>query len=108
MLNLIAANQRPLEVSKVSGIPIGWNRSVYNQREIARRAMFNLLESVRARYLLISYNSEGFITHEQFKEDLERLGKYESLETKYNTFRGSRNLRERSRHVTEYLYLVER
>jgi adenine-specific DNA-methyltransferase len=39
---------------------------------------------------------------------LTKLGKTEILETKYNAFRGSRNLQSREIHVTEYLYLLEK
>jgi len=39
---------------------------------------------------------------------LERVGRVQVLETKYNTFRGSRNLKARDIHVKEYLYLVEK
>ena len=39
---------------------------------------------------------------------LSAVGRVEVIESVYNTFRGSRNLRNRPLHVTEYLYLVER
>ena len=39
---------------------------------------------------------------------LKRLGSVQVLEMQYNTFRGSRNLRDRDIHVTEHLFLVER
>jgi len=32
----------------------------------------------------------------------------EVLATKYNTFRGSRNLHRRNRHLSEYLFVVEK
>ena len=57
---------------------------------------------------MISYNSEGFIKQESFMHHLGQLGKVTKLETEYNTFRGSRNLRARSLTVTEYLFLVEK
>jgi adenine-specific DNA-methyltransferase len=40
---------------------------------------------------------------------LRRLGTVKILKTRYNAFRGSRNLRARNNiHTTEYLYLVEK
>lgn len=39
---------------------------------------------------------------------LAEIGSVELIETRYNTFRGSRNLRNRNIHVTEQLFLVER
>ena len=39
---------------------------------------------------------------------LNHAGRTSLLQTRYNTFRGSRNLSKRSIHVKEYLYLVEK
>jgi adenine-specific DNA-methyltransferase len=39
---------------------------------------------------------------------LNKIGRLEVLETKYNVFRGSRNLNNREIHVKEYLYLLEK
>jgi adenine-specific DNA-methyltransferase len=42
------------------------------------------------------------------KDMLNQFGRLEVLETRYNTFRGSRNLSGREIHVKEYLYLLEK
>ena len=108
MLNILAENKAPAEISKVSGIPTDWNHSRYNKKKEAAPAFFALLQDTPAKFLMISYNSEGFITKECFIRFLESLGKVTQLEVEYNTFRGSRNLRSRSLKVKEYLFLVER
>jgi adenine-specific DNA-methyltransferase len=108
MLNLLVDYRPPTETSRVSGIPVGWNRSKYNQRAEAANALFEAVASCPARFILISYNSEGFIPHEQFTACLGALGHLDVCETPYNTFRGSRNLSGRSIHVTEFLYLLQK
>jgi adenine-specific DNA-methyltransferase len=108
MLNLILDYRRPERISRISGIPEDWNRSDYNREKSALRALEELTAAVRAKFLLISFNSEGFITLAEMKKMLRKNGKVEVLETRYHTFRGGRNLRNREKHVTEYLYLVER
>lgn len=108
MLNLIVSNQEPLEVSRVSGIAQGWQRSNYNIRTEAINALADLVEHTPASHLLISYNSEGYISREEFDLMLRKHGRVEVFETVYNTFRGSRNLRGRSIHVKEHLFLLER
>ena len=108
MLNLLVENRAPESISKVSGIPRGWNRSRYNQRREAESAFFELLASTPARFLMISYNSEGFIKRESFMHFLATLGEVTPFETEYNAFRGSRNLRQRPLKVTECLFLVKR
>ncbi len=108
MLNLLVNYQRPTEVSKVSGIPTGWRRSGYNVRSQSLRLFQELLQNLDAKYLLISFNNEGFISPQEMKTMLNRLGSVELLETKYNAFRGSRNFDHRAIHVMEQLFLVER
>lgn len=108
MLNLILENKRPESYSKVSGIPDTWNRSAYNKSKLAREKLFSVISACPAKFILISYNSEGFIKYEEFIEFLNSLGKVQPLETDYNTFRGSRNLRDRAIKVKEFLFLLER
>jgi adenine-specific DNA-methyltransferase len=108
MLNLIAEYRRPENISAVSGIPAGWNRSDYNRRPAALNVFTALAGEIKAKYLLISFNSEGFITLPQMLGLLEKIGRVEVLETSYHTFRGSRNLAGRPLRVKEYLYLVEK
>ena len=110
MLNLIADYKSPDEekISRVSGIPRDWNRSAYNKKRQVSDAFFNLVKNVRARYVLVSFNSEGFIPKEDMIELLSQTGSVRVLESKYNTFRGSRNLSAREIHVKEYLFLVKK
>ncbi|MDR1899401.1 MAG: DNA adenine methylase [Treponema sp.] len=108
MLNLILDYRPPQNPSRVSGIPDNWNRSEYNREKNALGALRDLVERIRAKYLLISFNSEGFIGLDEMRAMLEKQGRVEVLETRYNCFRGSRNLRNRNIHVREYLYLLEK
>ena len=108
MLNVLAENKEPENISDVSGIPEGWNHSKYNKKKEAEQTFFDLLKSTSAKYLMISYNSEGFIKYDSFMSYLKTLGEVSPVEIEYNTFRGSRNLRQRPIKVTEYLFLVKR
>jgi adenine-specific DNA-methyltransferase len=108
MLNVILDYQRPENTSKVSGIPRNWNRSNYNKENYALESLTELVENIKAKYVVISCNSEGFIGIEQMKNMLGSLGRVQVLETKYNTFRGGRNLKTREKHVKEYLYVLEK
>ncbi|MDR2965293.1 MAG: DNA adenine methylase [Treponema sp.] len=114
MLNLILENKYPENISNVSGIPGNWNRSLYNKKQYAYSALSELVEKIKAKYVLISFNSEGFISLDKMKSMLEKIGKVQVLETSYNTFRGCRNFANlaekgnRDIHVTEYLYLLEK
>jgi adenine-specific DNA-methyltransferase len=70
MLNLLCDYQPPVDISTVSGIPADWNRSRYNQRAQAETALMHVVDHCNADFLLISYNSEGFIAHDRFLAQL--------------------------------------
>ncbi len=108
MLNLLVHYRRPEKISRVSGIPCDWRRSGYNVRAKALPLLRQLLETLDATFLLISYNNEGFITPQQMRSLLKEIGQVEEFHIPYNAFRGSRNFKNRSIHVTEQLFLVER
>lgn len=108
MLNLLVDYEEPKEISKISGIPVDWNRSPYNQKKRAFYHLSNLIHRIDARYVLLSFNDEGFVRPDQIRDLLGELGPVEEMQLKYNTFRGCRNLRSRRSHVTEHLYLLEK
>ena len=108
MLNLINNYQEPKEISKVSGIPVRWNKSLYNKKTKAFDSMSSLCQNLNSTYILISYNSEGFISYNEMVSLLENLGDVRVFDKKYNVFRGCRNLKERDFYVKEYLFLLKK
>ena len=108
MLNLLVHYKRPDKVSRVSGIPSDWKRSGYNVRTKSLPLLEELLHNINARFLLISFNNEGFISPDEMRAMLQKIGTVDEFSVRYNTFRGSRNLRNRTIHVTEQMFLVER
>jgi adenine-specific DNA-methyltransferase len=108
MLNLICSYRQPEKISPVSGIPPDWNRSDYNKPGRALAALAELAEALPAKFLIISFNSEGFIGRPEMEQILKKIGRVEIPETSYNAFRGSRNLKNRGIHVKEYLFIVEK
>jgi adenine-specific DNA-methyltransferase len=96
------------DLSPISGIPKNWNRSHYNKARYIKQALEKLITTIPASFLLISFNSEGFINPDEMENLLTAQGKIQKLECNYNTFRGSRNLHNRNIHVTEYLYVVDK
>lgn len=108
MLNLLVEYQRPKEVSRVSGIPTDWRRSGYNMRAKSLPLLRDLLCTIDAPFLLVSFNNEGFVAPDAMRTMLSHIGTVETFEIRYNAFRGSRNFNNRPLHVTEQLFLVER
>jgi adenine-specific DNA-methyltransferase len=109
MLNIIAKNEEPDKISNVSGIPINWNKSNYNKHKPAVESMKTLMATglSKSKYLLISYNNEGIITSDDWKTLFEPYN-VKKYEIKYDTYKGSRNLKQRSNKVIEIMYLVSK
>lgn len=108
MLNLINNYVEPENMSKVSGIPVGWNQSDYNKKATALNSLTDICTNINATYILVSYNSEGFVSYDEMVNMLESLGDVKVFDKNYNVFRACRNLKDRDIHVTEYLFLLKK
>jgi adenine-specific DNA-methyltransferase len=108
MLNLIYKNQRPSDFSKISGIPTDWKKSPYYKKKEVSEAFENLIDKTPSKYILISYNDEGLLTSEELMTILNKYGQVTLKTKKYNTFRGSKNLKERDIHIQELLYILKK
>lgn len=108
MLNLINEYKKPKEISKISGIPKEWNKSSFNKKTTAKTMMEEICKNIKSKYILISFNSEGFITFEQMVKMLSKYGSVRVFDKKYNTFRACRNLKNRELYVNEYLFLLKK
>ena len=109
MLNIIAKNEEPIEISNISGIPTNWNKSNYNKHLPAVESMKKLMADglSKSTYLLISYNNEGIITDADWTILFEPYN-VKKYEIKYDTYKGSRNLKDRSNKVIEIMYLISK
>lgn len=87
MLNLINDYIRPTEISKISGIPSDFNRSIFNSKSKAESELVDLISKIKSKYIIMSYNNEGFINYDTFTKSLTKIGKLDVLEQDYNTYR---------------------
>ncbi len=108
MLNLILENKINGELSSVVGIPSTWNRSNYNYMKTAYKSLYDLIKKLKARYILLSYNDEGFISFQEIKDMLSSFGEVEIKQIPYITFKGCRNLLNRNIHTHEYLFILKK
>lgn len=108
MLNLIVKNKIDAELSPVSGIVQNWNHSQFNKAKLALASLERIVAALDAKFVIVSYNSEGFIGLEEMQKMLGRYGKLSTTAIPYNVFRGSRNLSGRDIHVREYLFTLRK
>lgn len=80
----------------------------FNKKKTALRGLKEIIQRLDAKYILVSYNNEGLIGYNEIKNMLSLFGKLEEKIIKYNTFKGSRNLKNRDTHTKEYLFLLQK
>ena len=109
MLNLIIKNKDPDKISKVSGIPNDWARSNYNYKDKAINSMKELIQETmkKSKYILLSYNNEGIIPINDWNNIFKDY-KVKPYKIPYGTYKGSRNLKDRSDKVVEIMYLLSK
>ena len=71
MLNVIMNNKIPEKISKVSGIVSDWNRSAYNRKAAIYDSLNEVVKKLDVKYVLLSYNSEGFLSYDEIIKMLE-------------------------------------
>ena len=108
MLNTIIENKIGHNLSTVAGIPDDWNKSAYNKKNEALTTFEELISNIDSKYLIISYNNEGFITFDEMQTMLSKYGELKVKEIDYIAFRGSRNLKNRNKHTTEYIFVLKK
>ena len=109
MLNAIAKNECPKDMSKVSGIPKEWNRSIYNIKEDGVKTLLKNIENLKSKYIIISYSSEAFLSIKDMVAELAKIGLLINLqEINYDVFKGSRNLHNRNNKLQEYIITLRK
>lgn len=93
-----------------AGIRQDWKktRSDFCSRVTAPAALRKVLAATDARWVVLSYNSEGIIPMEQLIEILSEFGRIEINSLDYITYRGGRQSMNRRTYNTEFQLVVER
>lgn len=107
MLNIIVNNKILGNQSKISGIPNDWKRSTYNKYKEAISSLRELIKETPAKYILISYNNQGIISIEEFKNIMKEYGDLRILTKNYISFKGGRN-NGKTNKVNELLFMLKK
>lgn len=108
MLDFLHNYEQPEDVSRVSGIPTTWNRSDFNVKNKALRSLEKTIDGLNSKFVLVSFNDEGFISPPEMRNLLNNRGELSEVSIEYNTYRASRNLKDRNEKVNEHLFLLKK
>jgi adenine-specific DNA-methyltransferase len=82
-------------------------RSLYCYRGTAAGAFAALLEKIRARWILVSYSTDGIMPIEELIELLARRGRLDVVTSRYKRYRVSSQRPSSRGHTTEFVLIVK-
>jgi adenine-specific DNA-methyltransferase len=88
-------------------------KSLFSLKNQALPSLIDIYDNADFKYIALSYNNEGLISHEQLVSSLENRGDLKVFSTDYRRFRTERDHEKRNyqtidNKTKEYLFLLER
>lgn len=92
-----------------AGIRHDWidTRSNYCYKEPAVLAFEDLIENLNARFILISYSTDGIIPFEELQRICLKKGKVSIITNEYTTYRGGKKSNERQNSNIEFVLCID-
>lgn len=108
MLNTIAKYE-VFEPKGVTGLP-AYNRSAYCSKASVRESFDELIANATFKYVFLSYNNEGLMSHQEIMEILKKYGKVEVKTQAYQRFKADKteNRNHTATETLEYLFCLEK
>lgn len=109
ILETIAKYDYP-EVKGVTGLrDYSDQKSDYCRKADVYNTFENLISNLNAKYILLSYNTEGLLSHEEILQVLKKYGKEETLDYKHIDYQRYKNAQtNKNLNLKEILYFVEK
>lgn len=95
------------------GQPLHWEKSMYNSSKHAEKSLEDLIQNTKSKYILLSYNSGGIISHASMKKILEKYGELEIIYVPHKTYNRLKGISEYKREkpkeeIQEYFWLLHK
>jgi len=112
MLETLSIWDKPTLYGKTGQRDYSQKKSAYSQVSGAFKAFRDLIKKANVKYIVLSYNNEGIIPHDEIKKTLSEKGELQEFITDYRRFRTERNHEKRqykdvNDRVTEHLFIVK-
>ena len=113
MLDIINDWNTDIEIPNTNrGQPKNWTKSDYNSINKATTAFSDLIQKIKAKFILLSYNNKGIIPIETIESILKTKGKlyiFPLTHKTYNKLKGIANYKRKKEwnDVKEFMWLVD-
>lgn len=105
-LNFIAKYDETIIPYGKTGLLENYFKSDFCSKAKAKETMEKLINQLKTKMLLISYNNEGIISEDDFKDMLKKIGKVTIYKSKYKKYKSRKE--DDNQTVMEYIYFVEK
>lgn len=109
VLETIAKYDSP-KIKGVTGLrDYSEQKSDYCRKNLVLNAFEDLIKKTNSRYIILSYNTEGILSHDEIINILEKYGKKESIDCKFIDYKRYKNAQtNKNKNLKEVLYFVEK
>jgi adenine-specific DNA-methyltransferase len=88
-------------------------KSAFSSKKLAKKVLEKIIDLSRSEYIVLSYNNEGIIPHNDIEEILSKYGKFKKYSREYRRFRTERNhekrrYKETGEKVYESLFILRK
>ena len=104
-LNYVAKYDNSIEIYGKTGLIKNSNKSKYCISKEVKKSFSDLINNLKAKYILLSYNNEGLMSSDEIKEILQNKGKTTLYKYKYKKFKSQKT--QEDENVFEYLYVCK-
>lgn len=84
-------------------------KSNYCRKDSVLNTFEDLIKKTNSRYIILSYNTEGLLSHEEIVSILEKYGKKNTMDYKFIDYKRYKNAHtNKNKNLKEILYFVEK
>jgi len=108
ILETIAKYDNPIVYGKTGLREYQDQKSLYCSRVQVKNIFNDLIQNAKMKYIFLSYNNEGLMTHDDIAEIMSKRGKYGYFTQEYNRFKADKNKNRNysASKTVEYLHYV--
>ena len=107
ILNVISKYDFSVEPSGVVGL-MDYNKSDYSYKRKVKNTFEDLIKNSDFEHIFISYNNEGILSLDYFKDMLGKYGRLIIFEKDYKTYKADKKRNNKSEFVIEYLFYLKK
>ena len=104
-LNYIAHYDKDIVLKGKTALIDNYNKSDFCKKTEVKKAFTDLINGVKCKHLIISYNNEGLLSREEFQKILLKKGLVKLYKIQYNKFKAHQGVDKK--FVEEYLWVVD-